>query len=470
MKKSIQYLMGILIILIGGMLFQEQSAFAAQVPAASISVDYDAQRLIIKESTNTDLQILFNVPKIKIVKKKDQNGTVIKQNVLSASTWECYDYDKTNGVTIDLSTLNRTKDNYVQVKGDKAEDPVTIKIPAIMNKVTAAYDAATDSVVMSDITDRKNPQVIKNKPLEYKVANSGWKTYANDDFSFYQVRGVTLTFRIMADQKKALQASALTQLSDIVDEKDQAISAYVAGSFPGKELKIRIAKQAAAPRVTVDYVKHQFKLPKNTEYRVIAGGKMNNWVESDVLGVKTLNLSELSSQIGNNTSASLEVRTKAIGNNPVSKASRIDFNMPAAAPEVHNKQSSGNADIFALDLYDSWIGDTLETSLVSTGYRYYQKTKAFQGVCIFTSTPIGYEVYISKDGKPPVAASAVSTIKPKSASSTSDKDVETLLPATKVKNGDRIYIRQKADVKNKVFSSYFAGLGKVAYDPDVHAH
>ena len=466
MRKFVQCLACGLGLTLAVLLFPGKDVLASSIPAGSISIDYDAQRLVVKESTNTDLQIYFNIPKIKTVKKKDQSGTVIKQNVLSASTWECYDYDKTKGVTIDLSTLNRAKDNYIQVKGDKAADPVTIKIPAILSKVTAAYDAATDSVTVSDVTDKRNPQPIQNKTLEYKVANSGWKTYASDDFSFYQVRGVALTFRIMADQKKALQASALTQLSDIVDGEGQVVSAYVAGSFPGKEVKIRVAKQAAAPKVTVDYARHQFKLPKNTEYRVIVGNKLNSWVESDVSGVKTLNLSELSSLIGKNTSASLEVRTKAAGNKPASKASRVDFDMPAAAPEVHTRESGGNTAIVNRDIYNSWIGTDPNDPAVLTGYRYRQTTKAFQGVCIFTVTPEEYEVYISKDGQPPVAASAVTAVKPKPASSKSDKDVETLLSATKVKNGDQIYIRRKADVKNKVFSSYFAGFGTVNYQPD----
>lgn len=469
MKKMIRGFVCGFGLAIGVLLFQGRVASASSIPASAISIDYDAQRLIIQESANTNLQIFYSVPKIKVVKKKDSNGIVTKQNVLSDSTWECYDYDKTNGVTIDLSNLNRTRDNYIQVKGDKEADLVTIKIPAILNKVAASYDGATDTVIMNDITDKRNPLPIQNKTLEYKIANSGWKTYAGDDFSYYQVRGAALTFRITADPKKALQASALTTIADIVDGDGKNINAYVAGSFPGKEVKIRIAKQASAPKITVDYAGHLFQLPKNTEYRVIAGGKISEWTASDVSGVKILNLLDLAAQIGKNTSASLEVRTKAVGNKSASKVSRTDFNMPSAAPEVKTREAGGSTPIVDLDIYDSWIGSDQDDPVLYTGYRYRQTTRAFQGVCIFTSTPEEYEVYISRDGQPPVASSTVTAIKIKKASSTSNRDVETLLPATKVKNGDRIYVRRKADAKQKVFSSYFAGLGTVAYDPDKYA-
>lgn len=464
MKKIIRYLLGALGVTAGMLVFQAGEVQAAAIPASDIFIDYDAQRMIIKEENNSDLQIYYNVPKQKVLKQKSADGTVTKRIALSASVWESYDYDTQNGVTIDLSDLNRTKDNYIQVKGDKATETVTIKIPAILSKVAATYDIATDSVILNDITDKQNPQPIQNKTLEYKVANSGWKTYAGDDFSYYQVRGVSLVFRIMADPKDSLQASALTTLTDIVDADGQAVNGYVAGSFPGKEIKLRIAKQAAAPKISVDYARHQFKLPKNTEYRVVAGGKFNDWVVSDILGVKILNLSELSSQIGNNASASLEFRTKALDNKPASKVSRIDFDMPSAPPEVHTENGSGNTAIENLDIYDSWIGTDADDLIISAGYRYRQATKAFQGVCIFAYTSDEYEVYISQDGQPPVAASVVTAVKPKKASS--KVEVETLLSAAKVKNGDKIYIRRKADVKNKVFSSYFAGFGTVNYQPD----
>lgn len=465
MVKTIRYLIGVLGVTVGILAFQEREVQASSIPADAISIDYDAQRLLIKESTDTDIQIFFNIPKIKTVKKKIANGVTIKQNVLTASTWECYDYDQTNGVAVDLSTLNRIKDNYIQIKGDPADDPVTIKIPAISSKVSASYNVLTDQVVMNDITDKKNPIPIQNRTLEYRVANSGWKTYTKDNFTYYQVRGVSMYFRLKANPTATLQTSSLTTLTDIVDADDQEIQAYIVGSFPGKEVKVRIAKQTSAPKVTVDYAKHQFRLPKNTEYRVIAGGKINNWITSDTTGTKLLNLSEISAQIGQNISASLEVRTKSNGTKTASKANRIDFDMPAAAPEVHNVHTADGIDIVDCDIYDSWIGDTQSTSIISTGYRYKQKTKAFQGVCIFSDTPEEYEVYISKNGQLPTAASAVTVIKPKKVSSTSDNDVETLLSASKVKNGDRIYIRKKANAKNKVFSSYFAGLGTVSYDP-----
>lgn len=464
MRKIIRCFAYLLGISWGILALQGKEVQAASIPASAISIDYDAQRLQIKESNKTDLQIFFNIPKIKTVKKKNTDGTVVKRTVLTPSTWECYD-NTAGGVTIDLSTLNRAKDNYIQVKGDQTADPVTIKIPAILSKVSASYDAMTGQVIMNDITDKKNPVPIQNKTFEYRVANSGWKTYAGDDFTYYQVRGVSMYFRIVADAKAALQASALATLPDIFDMDDQQVRAYVVGCFPGKEVKIRIAKKASAPKVTVDYARHQFKLPKNTEYRVTSGGKQGAWTAADATAVKYLNLSEIAGQIGKNTSASLEVRVKAVSNKPASKASRVDFEMPPAAPVVHTRNANSASDIVNKDIYDNAVGTDPEDPLLTTGYRYRQYTKVFQGVCLFNLTTEKYEVYISRDGKAPEASSLIISVKPQIASKVGS-EIETLLPATKVKNGDRIYIRKKADTKNRVFSSYFAGLGTVDFQPD----
>lgn len=464
MRKIIRCFAYLLGISWGILALKGKDVQAASIPASAISIDYDAQRLLIKESNKTDLQVYFNIPKIKTVKKKNSDGTVMKRTVLTPSTWECYD-NTAAGVTIDLSTLNRAKDNYIQVKGDQAADPVTIKIPAILSKVSASYDAVADQVTMNDITDKKNPVAIQNKTFEYRVANSGWKTYAGDDFTYYQVRGASMYFRIVADAKAALQASSLTTLTDLYDTNDQQVRAYVVGRFPGKEVKVRVTKQASAPKVTVDYARHQFKLPKNTEYRVTAGGKQNAWVAADAAAVKYLNLSEIAGQIGKNTSASLEVRVKAISNKPASKASRVDFEMPPAAPVVHTRSTNATSDLIDIDIYDNAVGEDPDDPLLTTGYRYREFTKVFQGVCLFNGTTEKYEVFISKDGKAPVASSAILSVKSQVASKVGT-EIETLLPATKVKNGDRIYIRRKADTKNKVFSSYFAGLGTVNFQPD----
>ncbi len=464
MRKIVRCFACLLGITWGMLALQGKGVQAASIPASAISVDYDAQRLQVKQSDKTDLQIYFNVPKIKTVKKKNVDGTIDKKSVLTSSTWECYE-NTAAGVTIDLSTLNRAKDNYIQVKGDQTADPVTIKIPAILSKVSASYDAVADQVTMNDITDKKNPVPIQNKTFEYRVGNSGWKTYAGDDFTYYQVRGVSMYFRIVADAKAALQASALTTLTDLYDTNDQQVRAYVVGRFPGKEVKFRVAKQASAPKITVDYARHQFKLPKNTEYRVTAGGKQGTWAAADATAVKYLNLSEIAGQIGKNTSASLEVRVKAVSNKPASRASRVDFEMPTAAPVVHTRDTNTSSNLVNLDIYDNWVGQDPDDPLLTTGYRYRQYTKEFQGVCLFNLTTEKFEVYISKDGKAPVASSAILSVTPQVASKVGIEK-ETLLPSTKVKNGDRIYIRRKADTKNKVFSSYFAGLGTVDFQPD----
>lgn len=465
--KNVSRVLGAALLLIVSVFMSDDVAVsAASIPASAITIDYDRQTLTVKEGSNPDLQIYYGVPKIKTVKQKNANGVVEKKSVLVTSAWEVYDYNTKTGTTIDLSNLNRTRDNYIQLKGSKAKDTVTIKIPAVLTKVSASFDVTSATVTMKDTTDRKNPVPITGKAMEYKVANSNWNAYTDADLSIYQVRGATLSFRLAADKKAAIAASALTPLTGFADSAGNAVSAYVVGSFPGKEVKVSIKKQAAAPSVKVDYNRQQFVLPKNTEYRVVTDSKLNAWTPASTTAVKYLNLSEISGLLTGKTSATLEVRTAATGAKVASKVRKVDFDMPQAAPEVCSSKSIKpsqiiDADILTLALGTDWEDDVL----LDAGYQYARTTKVFQGVRFYNTSPNTYEVYVSKDGKAPMASSTgLFTVKAKS--STAKKDAETFIATKYIKNGDKVYIRKKADTKKKVFASEFAPFGTVNYQPD----
>lgn len=455
-------LLTVMVVILNGM-----DASASAIPASAISIDYDAQKLIVKENTNqaTDLQVFYAVPTIKSVNKKATDGTVVKSKVMTASSWDIYDYNKTAGVTIDLSQLNRAKDNYIQLRGDKHADPVTIKIPAVLTKVSAAYTAADAAVTLNDITNKKQPLPLIGKDIEYRTNYGTWNPYSGNDLSIYQTRGATLYFRVAAHKKEALSTTASSAISsEIVDSNGQGISAYVAGSFPGVELKVVIGKQAAAPNVTVDYGRHQFVLPKNAEYRVVTGNKINSWTFASVTEAMRLNLSDIINQIGN-ASAVLEVRTAATATKSTSKVKQLDITLPATLDVYTISENVKPGQIVSNNIFFNGLGTGEKDSLLIVGYVYRKAMKQFTGIQFFNTTSDTYEVYISKDGTVPTAASTgIKTIKAKAKSGKAD--AETYISTAYVNNGDQIYIRKKADTKNKVWSSYFIGLGTVQYTPE----
>lgn len=85
MKKGIRYLVAILGIATGVLAFQGKEVEASAIPASAISIDYDAQRMLIKEGNNPDLQIYYSVPKQKVVKQKNADGTITRKTFLSVS-------------------------------------------------------------------------------------------------------------------------------------------------------------------------------------------------------------------------------------------------------------------------------------------------------------------------------------------------------------------------------------------------
>lgn len=467
MKNIMKLLCTSLLVMVMVIIWNGMDVSASSIPASAISIDYDAQKLIVKENVNqtTDLQIYYAVPTVKSVKKKGADGTTSKSNVMKVSAWDIYDYNKSIGTTIDLSQLNRTKDNYIQVKGDKHADPVTIKIPAVLTKVSATFQAVDAAVTLNDITNKKQPVPIVGKEIEYRTNYGNWNVYTDNDLSIYQTRGATLYFRVAAHKKEALETTASSAIvSDIVDSNGQGVSVYVAGSFPGVELKVVIGKQAAAPNVTVDYGRHQFVLPKNAEYRVVADNKVNSWTFASATAAMRLNLSDITAQIGN-SAAVLEVRTAATAAKSTSKVKQLEITLPATLDVYTISENVKPGQIVANDIFFNGLGTGEEDSLLIVGYVYKKSTKQLTGIRFYNATSDTYEVYISKDGTAPTAASAgIKTIKAKAKNGKAD--AETSISTAYVNNGDRIYIRKKADTKNKVWSSYFIGLGTIQYTPD----
>lgn len=441
------------------------STAAAEIPSADITIDYDNQKLTVQENTaqNKDLQIYVAVPSMKTVKQKNDAGVTVKNKVLAASAWDSYDYDPAKGVDIDLSWINRKKDTYLQIKGNQNADPVTIKFPAALLKVSAVFDPVNATVSMQDITNKKQPVVIKDQAIEYKVPYGKWKTYNGIDgeLSMYQVRGASLEFRLAAHDKESLNVTdPVPETAELFDAAGKGILIYEAGNFPGIEKKVKIKKRAASPKAVVDYAKHQFKLSANTEYRVLSQTQKSAWTDfTDP--TSRLKLSDLKQYITGDT-AILETRKKAAASNSHSASSKLEFAMPSVLPVFTTSPNVSPNQIVESDIIYNSVGSSEDDCDIYVSYVYKESTKQLTGIQFSNTTTQKYEVFISKNGVIPEPDAAVHTIRAKA--SENDKDAETFISTKYVTIGDKIYIRKKANTKTKEWSSYFAGLGKIDFN------
>lgn len=447
-----------------------RQADAAAIAAADITIDYANQKLTVKEDPIADVQsrdaeIFFATLTTKKVKGSDK-----KQ--VTPSAWDAYDYGK-DGATVDLSFLNRAKENYIQVKGDKNADPVTIKIPAVLSKVSASFNIADATVSLSNVQDKKNP-VELNGAVEYRTAYSGWKDYSkdDDDLSIYQQRGAKLYFRLKAAANQSLNGLTAADIG-FVDKEGNVVQVYEVSCFPGVEKLVTVKKATGAPKVTVDYGKHLFTVPKNAEYRLVTPAKVTGWkLVGNDKGSSQLKLSELIPLMDKEKQAALEVRVAATATKVASKAQRIAIDLPQDTPiftgEGENVQTNAAAidALISNDYFDNGVGtDSFEDEFfVWAGCEYKQTTKAFTGIVLGNYSSDIYEVYIARkdEARPGQDVKKVYTLKAKPATST--KETKLLIKKDLLEEGDKIYIRKKADAKGKVWSSNFAGLGTVRFD------
>ncbi|MDD7402620.1 MAG: hypothetical protein SO170_01845 [Butyribacter sp.] len=446
-------------------------ASAASILTKDVTIDYDKQQLKIAESgTIKDLEVSYAVATVKNVKKKGADGKYVTSKVMSATSWDTFDYK--SGLVIDLSKLNRVKDNYIQLKGDKNTTPLVIKIPAVLTKVSAKFEPVGADVTLFNTTDKKNPVAIAGKTIQYRTTYSGWNTYSATDLSIYQASGATLYFRLAASTTQTLSAAASSATAtDMVDAEGKAINAYVVGTFPGVESKVVIGKRANAPKVSADYNKHQFTLPKGTEYRVATASKLNAWTAASTTAVTKLNITDISTLVGSLTSATLEVRTAATKTKPESKVCQFAFNMPAEtlAKSTNSTANKSDSARLAYDISANYVGASASAKDITVSYVLNAKTKKYTGIKFTNTTADTYQIVIVENGAAAPAASVTTlkTVLPGKKNTTTNEITEKETTIT-LQDNQQVYIRKIGNSKTKEWSSNFEGLGTVKF-PEVTA-
>ncbi len=439
-----------------------------------ITIDYEHQQLIISETSARDAEIICEFGTRRTV-TTGRGSSRESRDVCSFYSSDTYDYHY--GMMIDLSFLKREKDNYIRLYGNYSEYPITIKIPAVNTAVKAKFDPVNGIVKMYDYTDKSDVTQFTTEPIEYRNAYGNWQEYiyvadsydAYGDLSMYQQRGATLYFRLKAEAAQRLQVVAPNPTyNDVEDVDGEDIPVYETSSFPGKEVKVAIPQLPSAPKVSVDYSRQRVVLPKGTQYRMVAAGNNNDmqWVSAKKATSLQLELEDLTERFGKKDNSTLEVRYAKTEKNPASKVNRIRIAM-GSAPTVHSIKAA-SVSISKQSIDNSCLHDELGSDALVAQYVYNARRKVCTGVRFMNDLEEAYEICAVRGGGTPTPSCAgVQTIK--AWTEKTNGSAVTTIPISRLKDGSKVFIRRKADLKSKQFSSPWTAFGVVAYpeeDPE----
>lgn len=440
---------------------------ATAIDIAKIAINYGEQNIVVKEAASDTADTKLYVG-IGTYSAKTPTDVKVKK-------WIEYDNDTTNGVTIDTSSLAVTKTQYVVIKGDKNTKEVAIQLAATPSKLAASIDytdPAAPALSLKDITKGKSSATpVKN--VEFSVANgSKYTTYtantdsaAGTDLTKYQKLGATLKVRQAASTDiDALDKNDSTGNYKEVDIKlnGEVAKAYAAtGTFASKELKVKVAKLASGPKITVNYTKNTVSIPKTAQYRTAVSEEfVNTLVANASKNTVLVPLSEFKQT----KAFTLDVRTAAKPNTKDATKSKSASNITeVVVPQIATCESKVAGDTSAAIDKTNFASAELEkvTANEKVTFKYTGAGKA-TATLTNADTENAYDVYVTTDSKVGFVGDANAYVAPASTVSGAKKlAAGKTLKLTKLKDGDKIFIRVAGNAKKKTFASEYGAFGTV---------
>lgn len=454
--------------------FGVQSASAAEAEAATsidiakIAINYSKQNIVVNEGADGKDTKLY----VGIGTYSAKASTDVK-----VKKWIEYDNDTTNGVTIDTSSLAVTKTQYVVIKGDVNTKEVAIQLAATPAKLAASIDytdPAAPALSLKDITKGKSSATpVEN--VEFSVANgSAYTTYAaktdsaaGTDLTKYQKLGATLKVRQAASTDIAkLDKTDSTRNCKEVDIKlnGEAAKAYSAtGTFASKELKVKVAKLASGPKITVNYTKNTVSIPKTAQYRTAVS---ENFVNTLVADASKNTVVVPLSKFEQTKAFTLDVRTAAKVNDKDKTKSKSASNITeVVVPQIATCESkvTGESASTAIDK-DNFKSADLE-KVTANGKVTFKYTGVGKTTATLTNadTENAYDVYVTTDSTVGFAGASDAYVAPASTVTGAKKlAAGKTLKLTKLKDGDKIFIRVAGNAKKKTFASEYGAFGTVS--------
>ena len=442
---------------------------ATAIDIAKIAINYGEQNIVVKEDADKADKKLY----VGIGTYSAKASTDVK-----VKKWIEYDNDTTNGVTIDTSSLAVTKTQYVVIKGDVNTKEVAIQLAATPAKLAASIDytdPAAPALSLKDITKGKSSATpVEN--VEFSVANGrAYTKYtaktektAGTDLTKYQKLGATLKVRQAASTDIAnLGKVDSTGNCKEVDIKlnGEAAKAYVAtGTFASKELKVKVAKLASGPKVTVNYTKNTVSIPKTAEYRTAVGVFATDLVNGATKNTVVVPLAEFKQD----AAFTLDIRTAAKVNDKdktkSKSASNITEVVVPASTKCVSKVAGASADTDA-EIDKTNFGKADLEKVTANGKVTLKYTGVGKTTATLTNadTENAYDVYVTTDSTVGFAGAENAYVAPASTVTGAKKlAAGRTLKLTKLKDGDKIFIRVAGNAKKKTFASEYGAFGTVS--------
>lgn len=446
--------------------FGVQSASAEEaakpIDIAKIAINYGEQNIVVKEDAGETADTKLYVG-IGTYSAKTPTDVKVKK-------WIEYDNDTAKGVTIDTSSLAVTKTQYVVIKGDKNTKEVAIQLAATPSKLAASIDYTDPAVPvlsLKDITKGKNSATAVAN-VEFSVANGSKYTAftaKTTDLTKYQKFGATLKVRQAASTDiDALDKTDSTGNCKEVDIKlnGEVAKAYAAtGTFASKELKVKVAKLASGPKITVNYTKNTVSIPKTAEYRTEVKTANTGFTNSLVADASKNTVVVPLSKFEQTKAFTLDVRTAAKVNDKDKTKSKSASNITeVVVPQIVTCESKVAG--AAIDK-DSFKSADLEkvTANEKVTLKYTGAGKA-TATLTNADTENAYDVYVTTDATVGYVGASDAYVAPASTVSGAKKlAAGKTLKLTKLKDGDKIFIRVAGNAKKKTFASEYGAFGTV---------
>lgn len=438
---------------------------ATAINIAKIAINYGEQNIVVNEGADGQDTKLY----VGIGTYSAKTPTDVK-----VKKWIEYDNDTTNGVTIDTSSLAVTKTQYVVIKGDKNTKEVAIQLAATPAKLAASIDytnPAAPALSLKDITKGKaNASAVTNVQFATVYASSFKDYKAGADSKFpdltkYQKLGATLKVRQAASENitelnKADDSGNCTEVD--IKLNGEAAKAYAAkGTFASKELKVKVAKLASGPKVTVNYTKNTVSIPKTAEYRTEVGAFATDLVNGATKKTVVVPLAEFNKD----AAFTLDVRTAAKTNDRDKTKSKSASNITEVVVPKIAKCESKVAEGDSSTAIDNSNFATAELEKVTANEKVTLKyTGAGKDTATLTNadTANAYDVYVTTDSKVGFVGASNAYVAPASTVSGAKKlAAGKTLKLTKLKDGDKIFIRVAGNAKKKTFASEYDAFGTV---------
>lgn len=441
---------------------------ATAIDIAKIAINYGEQNIVVNEGTDGNDTKLY----VGIGTYSAKTPTDVK-----VKKWIEYDNDKTNGVTIDTSSLAVTKKQYVVIKGDKNTKATVIQLAATPAKLAASIDytdPAAPALSLKDITKGKNAaEAVKN--VEFSVANgSQYTTYTaktksatGTDLTKYQKLGATLKVRqaasatIAAGTLTTAGGDAATCNEVAITLNGEAAKAYSAkGTFASKELKVKVAKLASGPKVNINYTKNTVSIPKTAQYRTAVSEAFANTLVADASkNTVVVPLSKFEQA----TAFTLDVRTAAKTNDRDKTKSKSASNITeVAVPEIAKCVSEVAGDGSSTAIGKDNFGDANLEKVTANKKVTLKYTGVGSNVATLTNSDMenAYDVYVTTDSKLGVVADKIEV---PASTVTGAKKIAAggRLTLKGLKDGEKIFIRVAGNAKKKTFASEYGAFGTV---------